>query len=304
MKRIKTRRKHFRITNPLGFSLFCASIILIVALVAGIVFLAVGGYFGDALNCIKSKLNGDDRIAPTEAIAEASETPAVSFEPTETPQATAVETPETGTPVPDTPTPPPISTETEDPDNPSTPTPDPNAPLYGFTIGIDPVRDGGSTYKAECAYNLEFAQQLKTFLESKGATVVMTREENKKSVSNSTRAKTIRNAGCDIAVRLMCNEIAQKSSGCYVVTLKKNRDYGQALIDAYSAATGIRKQAGKSNGLQIKSDDVSKNCGCPCVWLVMGNWKNKGDRAILEDDAYRDKMVRAIYETLLNTLKN
>ena len=70
MKRIKTRRKHFRITNPLGFSLFCASVILVVALIAGIVFLAVGGYFGDALKCVKAKLNGDDVPTPTEVIAE------------------------------------------------------------------------------------------------------------------------------------------------------------------------------------------------------------------------------------------
>ncbi|MBQ4423699.1 MAG: N-acetylmuramoyl-L-alanine amidase [Clostridia bacterium] len=304
MKRIKTRRKHFRITNPLGFSLFCASVILVVALIAGVVFLAVGGYFGDALKCIKAKLNGDDRIAPTETVAEVSETPEFSAEPTGTAQGTPAETPETGTPVPDTPTPPPISTETDDPEHSSKPSADPNAPLYGYTIGIDPVRDGGSTYKAECAYNLEFAQQLGDFLESKGATVVLTRDGNKKSVSNSTRAKTIKNAGCDIAIRLMCNEIAAKSSGCYVVAMKKNKDYGQSLIDAYAAATGIRKQAGKSNGLQIKNDDVSKNCGCPCVWLVMGNWKNKGDRSILEDDAYRDKMIRAIYETIQDRLKN
>jgi N-acetylmuramoyl-L-alanine amidase len=304
MKRIKTRRKHFRITNPLGFSLFCASIILAVALIAGIVALAVGGYFGDAMKCIKSKLNGDDRIAPTQTVAESSESPSVSPEPSETPGAAAVETPETGTPVPDTPTPPPISTETEDPGTTSKPSADPNAPLYGVTIGIDPVRDGGSSYKAEGEYNLAFAQQLADYLESKGATVVLTREDNKKSVSNTTRAKTIRNAGCDIALRIMCNEIASKSSGCYVMALKKNKDYGQSLIDAYSASTGIRIQAGKGKGVQVKSDEVSNNCGCPCVWLVMGNWKNKGDRAILEDDAYRSRMIQTIYETILDQVKN
>ncbi len=303
MKRIKTRRKHFRITNPLGFSLFCASIILAVALIAGIVALAVGGYFGDALKCIKARLNGDDGAVPTQTVAEVTDTPSASGEPTGTPGGDAAETPKTGTPVPDTPTPPPISTETDDPETSAKPSADPNAPLYGVTVGIDPVRDGSSTYKAECAYNLEFCLQLAEYLESKGATVVLTREENQKSVSNATRAKTIKNAGCDIALRVMCNEIASKSSGCYVVALKKNKDYGQALIDAYAEAVGIRIQAGKGKGVQVKSDEVSKNCGCPCVWLVLGNWKNKGDRAILEDDAYRDKMVRALYETILEQVK-
>ena len=296
MKRIKKRRKHFRISNPLGFSLFCAMCVLAVGLVVGVICLAVG-YGEDAIAFIKAQLNG----TPVSVQATAEPT----AEPTDTPEPTdpSIETPEIGTPVPETPTPEPLETPAPAETPSAEPKEDPNAPLYGFTIGIDPTRDGESKYKSECAYNLEFAQQLKAYLESKGATVVLTREDNKKDLNNTTRAKTIKKANCDIAIRLMCNHISSKSSGCFVQYLKKNKSYAKELINAYSEATGIKKQSGKSGGLDNKSDTVASNCGCPCVTLVMGNWDNKTERSNLEDDAFRETMIKAIYETMLSRLK-
>lgn len=301
MKRIKTRKKHFRISNPLGFSLFCAMIILAVGLIFGVVFLIRGGYFREALSCVKTELINDKTTPTAEPEAQATDAPTPT--PVMTPADTASETPEIGTPAPETPTPPPIEPETPDPSGSAHPTVDPNAPLAGFTIGIDPTRDGGSKYKSEGEFNLEFAQKLGEYLESKGATVVITRDNNKKSVGNDTRAKTIKNGGCDIAFRLMCNHIAAKTSGCYVQCTKGNKSYGQALIAAYSEKTGIKMQNGKKDGIEVKSDAVASKCGCPCVLLVMGNWDNKSERANMQDDATQQKMMQAIYETLLSQLK-
>ena len=301
MKRIKTRKKHFRISNPLGFSLFCAMVILVIGLIVGAVFLIRGGYVRQWLGCVKSELINDGTPTPTDPVAEATQ------EATEAPSAPTAdpgtETPGIGTPVPETPTPPPITPDTPDPDSSAGPTRDPNAPLAGYTIGIDPTRDGGSKYKAEGEYNLAFAEKLGAFLESKGADVVITRDNNKKSFSNTTRAKTIKNGGCDIAIRLMCNEAGSSTHGCYVQATKKNRDFGQILIDAYSSGTGMKIQSGKGKGVdKISSDDVASKCGCPCVRLILGNWKNKSDRSDLEDDAFRDKMMQAIYEGILKQL--
>ena len=302
MKRIKNRRKHFRITNPLGFSLFCAMIILAVGLIVGMVFLVRGGYVHDMLNCAKSELNGRGSV-PTQEV-EASITPEISQAPTAASTDTAEETPEIGTPDPSTPTPPPLEPETPDPGKPAGPTKDPASPLAGFTIGIDPTRDGGSKYKEEGAYNLEFAKELAAFLESKGAKVVITREDNSKEVSNAARAKIIKDADCDIALRLMCNHISSKSSGCYVQTLKKDQTFARAMIQSYSGTTGIKMQSGKKNGVEtIKSDDVMSKCGCPCVRLILGNWDNKSERADLNDEAIRQKMMQGIYEALLAQLK-
>jgi N-acetylmuramoyl-L-alanine amidase len=310
MKRIKNRKKHFRINNPLGFSLFCAMIIVIIGLIVGAVIFITSGGFSEMVKCIKNKATNETKAISTnlptdtpEPQQEAETTPAPSEAP-EDPNATPMETPETGTPVPETPTPPPIQPETPRPDVTPEPEPDSNGPLTGFTIGLDPVRDSGSSYKNEGAFNLEFAQNLGKFLESKGAKVVITRDTNKKEFSNSKRAKTIKNGDCDVAIRLMCNEVGSSTSGCYVQATKKNTDFGQILIDEYAAATGIRIQTGKGKGVEkISSDSVASNCGCPCVRLIMGNWKNKSERANLQDEAFQEKMMQAIYEALLKQLK-
>ena len=298
MKRIKNRKKHFRITNPLGFSPFCAMIILVAGLVVGTVFLVKGGYVREMLNCAKSELNGE-RSTPTQ---EAEATPEATDEPSLTPTESAEETPDIGTPVPETPTPPPLEPETPDPEATYDPSKDPNAPLAGFTIGLDPMR-GGSKYKSEGEFDLAFCKELGAYLESKGATVVITRNSNN-DLGTSKRAKIIKNADCDVALRILCNHISANSSGCYVQATKKNTGYGQILIDSYSEATGIKKQSGKKNGVdKISTDKVGSACGCPCVRLVLGNWNNKKERAKLQDEAFRQKMLESIYEGLLKQLK-
>lgn len=319
MKRIKNRKKHFRINNPLGFSLFCAAIILILGLIAGAVFFVTSGGFRETLNCVRQKMqdepdralstaNGQDAEANTQDPSSPEGSPNVSETPgdaTETPgaEANATETPEIGTPQPETPTPPPIEPETPDPGSSDEPTKRPEGPLSGITVGLDPTRDGGSKYKTEGKFNLEFAQKLGAYLESKGATVVITRDNNSKTFSNSKRAKTIKDANCDIALRLMCNHIAAKNSGCYAQSPSKYKSYATDLISAYSKTTGIRLQAGKTNGYEKKSDDVTGKCGCPCVMLIMGNWDNKSDRAILQDEAMQQKIFELIYEQILKEVK-
>ena len=55
MKRIKTRRKNLRITNPIGFSLFIAGILLALGLIAVLITLGVG-YGGDAVRYVQDQI--------------------------------------------------------------------------------------------------------------------------------------------------------------------------------------------------------------------------------------------------------
>lgn len=309
MKRVKNRKKHFRINNPLGFSLFCAMIILIIGMIVGAVYFFASGAFRETLRCFGKRLNEEptasDKALPPEENTpgpEAAATGEPTGEPTD-PNAEPSETPETGTPVPETPTPPPIEPETPKPGVTPEPDPDTETTLAGFTIGIDPTRDGGSKYKTEGAYNLELAQQLKEFLESKGAKVVITRTDNKKEVGNSKRAKIIKEAKCDVAIRLMCNQVSSSTHGFFVQGTSKNESFARIMIKAYAEGTGMKIQSSKGKGFDKVSDEVASKCGCPCVRMVLGNWKNKSDRANLEDEAFREKMMQAIYEGLLEQLK-
>ena len=306
MKRIKKRKKHFQIKNPLGFSLFCAMIILAIGLIVGTVFLVKGGYVKQMLSCAKAELNGE-RTNPTQE-AEATPEPTFTEGPSFVPTDTAEETPEIGTPEPSTPTPPPLEPETPEPGATYDPHKDPDAPLAGVTIGLDPLRSASdkSPRKEEGKYDVAFAKALAAFLESKGATVVITREENE-SPGASKRLKVIKDAECDIALRIFCNHISSKTSACFVEATKKNIDFAQILIDEYSSATGIPKQQGskKKDGVEKVSDSddsVSAKCGCPCVRIILGNWDNKSERANLEDEAFQQKMFEGIYQAFLKQL--
>ena len=302
MKRIKNRRKHFRIHNALGFSLFCAMIILVIGLIVGVVFLAKGGYFAQMFRCVKSEVTGN-RAAPTQG-SEATEQPEFSEVPTQAPTDSPEETPDIGTPEPETPTPPAIEVETPAPSAANNGSKTITGTAFeGLTIGIDPVRDGKSKYKEEAEYNLSLANELKEYLESKGAKVVVTREDSKKEVGNSKRAKIIKDAKCDVAVRLMCNEVGSSVHGFFVQGTKKNESFARIMIEAYANGTGMEIQSSKGRGFDKVSDEVASKCGCPCVRVVLGNWKNSEDRADLQDEGFRQKIVESIAEALLEQLK-
>ncbi len=291
MKRVKTRRKNFRISNPIGFSLFIAACLLTLGLIVTLIVAAVG-YGPDAVQWVQGQIRG----TVEEINEQPTFTPAPTAEPTETPE--PIETPVVGTPNPSTPTPEPIGSMEDTPE----PTKDPGAPLYGFIIGIDAGRDVSSKYTDEVAYNLEFANQLKSYLEDRGATVVLTRTSNDERLKESERGKLIKASDCDIALEVRSNHINKNSSGCYV-RYGASKEYARELVNAYSEATGIKFQSGKKNGIEKETNDVIHYSGCPCVRLMMCNWDNPADRATIQDDATRQKICEAIYNVLLGRLK-
>jgi N-acetylmuramoyl-L-alanine amidase len=290
MKRVKRRRRRLRIGNPLGFTLFCILCLVV-----------IGGLYLGVSWCVK---NGPELISAFKTvIAESDPTPTAEPVPTPAlPTATPtevpsiVDTPAVGTPNFSTATPTPFVSDSPEP------TTDPGLTLYGYTIGIDPCRDKGSKYSAECEFNLSFSQSLAEYLEQKGAVVVLTRESNTVSVSNDKRASIVSGADCDIALRIMCNEIDSSSSGCYVKCLSKYESFAKALIAEYASASGLSIQTGKKDGVETGKDSMASGADCPCVLLIMGNWANKTERAKLQDEQVQRSIIEAIYRVLVSQL--
>ena len=217
----------------------------------------------------------------TTPTVEPSREPKDELLPTPTPTPEVKETPALGTPVASTPTPEPTVYVTADPSQ------DISSPLYGQIIGIDPCRDN-TKRPEEAENNLILANHLKRYLENQGAKVVLGRtEEDKGKVEDSARAKIFREAECTYVVRLKCNYINAKTSACYVKATKKNKDFGQKMIDAYVLTTGMKKQSNKKNGVQVEDDPVASKCGCPCVAYLLGNWENEQDYANLHDEVFQ-----------------
>ena len=287
MKQIKKRRRILRIGNPIGFSLFC---LVCLALLAGL-YLGISWAIKNGPGVVKAMRNTVQEEVMTTPTVEPSREPKDELLPTPTPE--VKETPALGTPVASTPTPEPTVYVTADPSQ------DISAPLYGKIIGIDPCRDN-TTRPEEAENNLILANHLKRYLESQGAKVVLGRtEEDKGKVEDSTRAKIFREAGCTYVVRLKCNYINAKTSACYVKATKKNKAFGQKMIDAYVLATGMKKQSNKKNGVQVEDDAVADKCGCPCVAYLLGNWENEQDYTNLHDEVFIDRMCEGIFNGLV-----
>ena len=94
------------------------------------------------------------------------------------------------------------------------------------------------------------------------------------------------------------------NSSTYVRCSKDNADYGLTLVDAYSMATGIRKQSGsdRKNGVKIESDSVATPCGCPCALLILGNWDSSKERKRLQEEEFMDLMCEGIYDGLVTVV--
>ena len=285
MKRIQRRKKYFRVNSPVGASLLCLTALLILALL----------YTGIAWLVKNSAALAE---SAKEALLQATATQAPSPSPAPTqalPSLDPVLTPDLGTPEPPA-TPDPDNTD--DPNGDTKPPVNPDSPLYGITIGIDPYRDKGSQYKAEAEYNLAFAKKLAAYLESMGATVVLTRENNSKTYSDAARAKVIKDAKCDYAIRLLCNHLSKKKTdGTWVQTVKKYKSFAQDLADCYSAATGIGKRY--TDGVEVKNLDFLNATGCPSVQLVLGHWTNSAELKKLKDADFQDKMIEGIFNAIL-----
>ena len=293
MKQIKKRRRILRIGNPIGFSLFC---LVCLAVLAGL-YLGISWAIKNGPGVVKAMRTVVQEEVMTTPTVEPSQEPKDELLPTATPTPTpeVKETPALGTPVATTPTPEPTVFFTAGPAG------DIGAALYGQIIGIDPARNSNSKYKSEAAYNLTLANHVKRYLESQGATVVLSRtEETRNELSNEDRGRIFKNANCTYVVRLMCNHINSKTSACYAQSTNSNKAFARNMIDAYVVATGMRKQNGKANGVDTKKhDDVTDRCGCPCVLLILGNWDNSKDKDNLQDEVFMDRICEGIFNGLM-----
>jgi N-acetylmuramoyl-L-alanine amidase len=290
MKQIKKRRRILRIGNPIGFSLFC---LVCLALLAGL-YLGISWAIKNGPGVVKAMRTVVQEEVMTTPTVEPSQEPKDELLPTPTPTPEVKETPALGTPSAVTPSPEPTAYVSAGPAGNVT------APLYGQIIGIDPSRDAKSKHSSEAAYNLILADHVKRYLESQGATVVLSRtEETKGSLPNEERGRIFKQAECTYVIRLMCNHINSKTSACFARTSKENKAFGQTMIDAYVAATGMKRQNGKKNGMEVKTDSVASGCGCPCVLMVLGNWDNKKDRENLQDEVFMDRICEGIFNGLV-----
>lgn len=166
------------------------------------------------------------------------------------------------------------------------------------TDGATGVATGANEYEL----TLEIGLLLKQELESRGYTVLMTRESHDVNISNMERAQMANEAGADITVRIHANSfedatvngaetLAPSTSNPYAGDIaEKSQTLSQAIIHAYCDATGMGNR-----GVKIDDSMTGINwCDMPVTIIELGFMSNTTDDTNMQDDAYQQKMVKGI----------
>ncbi|MEU4327400.1 N-acetylmuramoyl-L-alanine amidase [Nonomuraea dietziae] len=212
----------------------------------------------------------------------------------------------------------------------------PAPPLAGKVVAIDPGHNGGNashpevinklvdiiTQRKPCnttgtqtragytehAFTWDVARRLTPILEKMGATVVLTRPDDKGVGPCITeRAATANKAKADAVVSVHADGAGAGGHGFHVILpglvqghndaiIDPSRRLGLAVRDAYREGTGLpyATYIGKE-GLDTRTDLGGLNLSTrPAVFVECGNMGNAGDAAKLSDPAFRERIAASL----------
>lgn len=148
------------------------------------------------------------------------------------------------------------------------------------------------------------ANILKAKLEEKGAKVIMTRTDNKQTMTNIQKAQFANDA--DICIKLHADGASKTGSGMTVLVpsskyisdknlISKSKLLGKTVLNGAVYNTGA-----KNNGLYANSQMTGFNWSkVPVIILEMGNMTNPSDEKKLADTHYQGKIAKGILEGIL-----
>ncbi|KGM94565.1 N-acetylmuramoyl-L-alanine amidase [Clostridium novyi A str. 4552] len=161
--------------------------------------------------------------------------------------------------------------------------------------------DGVMTKTPEYKVNMDVAVKLKRYLEQKGFTVIMTKTDNNKTMSNIERAKVGNNANAALVIRIHADSSESKStngasmlipsnSGSTKAIYNQSRNYGEKLIGTLTREVGMRNR-----GVIERKDLTGFNWSTvPVVLVEMGFLSNPEEDKKLSTDSYKDKIAKAL----------
>ncbi len=165
---------------------------------------------------------------------------------------------------------------------------------------------GGTHSNATGLYEYELtltvALKLRDELQRRGYSVIMTRESHDVNISNSERATIANNAGAGAFIRIHANgaentdvhgamTICQTPSNPYNGSVySKSRALSDAVLDAFVAATGCKKQ------YVWETDSMTgiNWCQVPSTIIEMGYMTNPTEDANMASEDYQNKMVQGM----------
>lgn len=161
---------------------------------------------------------------------------------------------------------------------------------------------GVSTGKFEYEVTLSIAVKLKKELESRGYTVIISREKNDILMSNSERAKSANSSGAETYIRLQAGEIKDSNvSGILGFVATSGNIYsGNKYNESYTLCNEIIEGAcnlTEASRIGIYETDemtVINWCDMPVAVINVGFLSNETDDENLSNYEYQEKLVKGI----------
>lgn len=179
-------------------------------------------------------------------------------------------------------------------------------PLKGKIIAIDAGHGGGDpgaigvTGTAEKEINLILAKKMKILLEEKGAMVVMTRTDDSvysdiKKEELDHRAALVQKKDAELFLSIQCNAVPNPSLHGAQTFYYPGSENGEILAKCIQNRFVKTLKNTDREALTLSSAYIMSKLEIPAIMVEVGFLSNAEEEALLNDDAYREKIVAAIY---------
>jgi N-acetylmuramoyl-L-alanine amidase len=179
---------------------------------------------------------------------------------------------------------------------------------------IRKIKDGGGTQGVatgvpEYAVTLKVSEKLKTLLEQKNYTVIMTKTQDYENLGNVERAEIGNNNNADLVIRIHCDGLDnQNITGASMLVpapigyakgiSSKSAEYGQTILDDLVANVGM-----KNRGVVQRNDLTGFNWSkVPVVLVEMGFMSNPQEDRLLNDDTYENQLAQGLCNGIVHSL--
>ena len=179
-------------------------------------------------------------------------------------------------------------------------------PLKGKIIAIDAGHGGGDpgaigvTGTAEKEINLILAKKTETLLKAKGAMVVMTRADDSvysdiKKEELDRRAELVKKKDAELFLSIQCNAVPNPALHGAQTFYYPGSENGEILAKCIQNRFIKTLKNTDREALTLNSAYIMSRLDIPAIMVEVGFLSNAEEEALLKDDAYREKVVAAIY---------
>lgn len=188
----------------------------------------------------------------------------------------------------------------------------------------EPVGPGASETKAkvssgtsgrysgvpEYQVNLQIAQKLQAYLESKGVTVVMVRQSNDVDISNSERAAIANSNNASLFVRIHCDGSENSSRSGFSTLVPGSNQWTSPIVaqskvaGQYVQSAAIAATGANDLGIVERTDLSGFNwCEVPTILCECGFMTNQNEDMLLTSDDYQQKIATGIGNGVIQYLQ-